>query len=441
MSKKMGFGAVLAIVFGSQIGSGIFILPSTLAPYGKFAIYGWILAGLGAILLALVFADLCSRYTHVGGPHVYVKAVFGRIPSFFVGWAYWLVSWISSTVVVVSCVAYLTPIVGNMSTSMTLLAEISLLLLITGVNCRSVESAGRLESVLVFLKFIPFALVPAVIFGHFDASNIIVTDHYAGISDFKLIVMVVSICFWGFIGVECATAPAGFVHNPSKTIPRAIIIGTCGVAAVYILNNTVIMGVIPGHVLVNSKAPFVDAISVAMGNASAWLVMLSLVASIVCLGTLNAWVLTSAQISLGLAQDNLLPRFFGQKNRFGSPYISILISCAGTIPVLILTKYESMAEQVTSIIDISVKTFIVVYLVCCLAFLKISIQERKICKSIVGIMASSFCILMLHDSDLQSAIIVASFFLSGVLILPLMQRHEKQAKLVENLKKSKAGFF
>ncbi|MDR3179594.1 MAG: amino acid permease [Holosporaceae bacterium] len=424
MAKKMGFGAVLAIVFGSQIGSGIFILPSTLAPYGKFGVYGWALAGLGAILLALVFANLCSRYPLVGGPHVYVNAVFGRTPGFFIGWAYWLISWISSTVVVVSSVAYLTPVIGDMSTSMTLLVEISLLLWITAVNCRSVESAGRLESVLVFLKFIPFAVVPAMIFGHFDTANIVVADHYATVSDFKLITKVISICFWGFIGVECATTPAGFVHNPSKTIPRAVILGTCGVAAVYILNNTIIMGVIPGHILANSKAPFVDALSVAVGgNSSFWLTLLSLVASIVCIGTLNAWVLTSAQISLGLAQDKQLPKLFGKKNRFGAPYVSILISSAGTIPVLILTKYENMAEQVTSLIDISVKTFIVVYLVCCMAFLKISFRERKICKSIIGIMAAMFCGLMLCDSDLRSVLVVSSFFLSGFLMLPLARRY------------------
>ncbi|GHU15372.1 amino acid permease [Alphaproteobacteria bacterium] len=427
MSKKMGFGAVLAIVFGSQIGSGIFMLPANLAPYGMLGIYSWIFAGLGAILLALVFADLCSRYPKVGGPHVYVKEVFGKLPSFLTGWGYWLVSWISSAVVVITSIAYLTPILRDISKTTSLLLEISLLMVITAVNCKGVESAGRLESVLVFLKFIPFVIVPAIIFNRFDASNIVVADRFADLSDFNLTISAVSLCFWGFIGVECATTPAGFVQNPSKTIPRAIIVGTCAVATIYIINNAVIMGVIPGSVLETSQAPFADAVRTVMGGESdIWYILLAVVASIVCVGTLNAWVLTSAQISLGLAEDNLLPKFFAKKNRAGSPYVSILISTIGTLPILILTKYDnSIAEQVTSIIDISVKTFIIVYLVCCLAFLKISIGERKIWKCVVGITAMAFCLLMLQDSDLKSVLIVASFFLSGVFMLPLMPSMKK----------------
>ena len=107
MVKKIGFWTVLSIVFGSQIGSGIFILPSTLASYGNFGLYGWCSAGLGAILLAIVFAELCSRFPKTGGPYAYVKIAFGTKSGFFVGWAYWLVSWVSNTVLVISSISYL----------------------------------------------------------------------------------------------------------------------------------------------------------------------------------------------------------------------------------------------------------------------------------------------------------------------------------------------
>ncbi|GHT92330.1 amino acid permease [Alphaproteobacteria bacterium] len=428
MPRKMGFGTVLAIVFGSQIGSGIFMLPANLAPYGMFGIYGWIFAGLGAILLALVFADLCSRYPRVGGPHVYVKEVFGKYPSFFTGWGYWLVSWISSTVLVITIVAYLTTILGDISKTTALMMEILVLMSLTAVNCKGVESAGRLESVLVFFKFIPFVIVPIVAFCHFNSSNIVMADRFVGLSDFKLALSMIPICFWGFIGVECATTPADSVTNPSKTIPMAIILGTCGVAAVYVMNSAAIMGVVPSGVLEMSKAPFVDALSAVVGgDSSFWLTILSLATAIICIGTLNAWILTSAQVSLGLAEDKLLPRFFAKKNRAGSPYVSILISFFGTLPILILTKYDnSIGEQIALIIDISVKVFVVVYLVCCLAFMKFSICERKIGRSIIGIGAIAFCLLLLHDSDLKSVFIVVLFFLSGVFMLPLMPSLKKK---------------
>lgn len=418
--KKMGFGSVLAIVFGSQIGSGIFMLPSTLAPYGMFGIYGWCFAGIGAILLAVVFSELCSKFPHTGGPHSYIKEVFGDIPSFFVGWAYWLISWISTSVVIISSIAYLSPLLGNITSYVELILEIVLLLIITWINCKSVELSGKIELVLTILKFIPFIIVPVVIIGSFDYSNIIMAENYTNISPLKISTMVTVLCFWGFIGVESATTPAESVNNPSKTIPRAIIIGTCAVALIYLINSISIMGVIPSQTLAISKAPFVEAINVVAGKNIS--LILSIIASIVCIGTVNAWVLTSAQISLGLAQDKLFPKFFAKKNRKGAPYISVLISCIGMIPILILTKNESLSEQISYIINFSVLAFIMVYIVCCLAFLKITFRENKKGKSIIGIFALCFCLLMIIEASVQSICISSLFFISGVFILPLIKK-------------------
>lgn len=423
-TKKMGFGSVLAIVFGSQIGSGIFILPSSLAPYGKFGIYGWCLAGLGAILLAFVFAELCSKFPHTGGPHVYVREIFGNIPSFFVGWAYWLVSWISSTVLVILAVAYLKPIIGETSLYTNLFLEISLLAIITAINCKSVELSGNIELILTLLKFIPFVIVPAVLISKFDSSNIAISDAYANLSTTELITSVTILSFWGFIGIECATTPAGAVENPSKTIPRAIVIGTCSVAIIYFINNLAIMGVIPSKVLSVSQAPFFDAISiVAEKNVS---IFLAVIASIVCIGTLNAWVLTSAQISLGLSQGNLLPKCFSKKNAAGSPYISVLVCCLGMIPILVLTKDQTLSSQVTCIIDFSVKSFLIVYIFCTLAFLKIMIQEKRIIKTIAGILTLIFCIIMIVNSSMQSLLVSSLFFISGVFVLPFIKIKNKK---------------
>jgi APA family basic amino acid/polyamine antiporter len=412
----------MAIVFGSQIGSGIFVLPASLAPYGIYSIWGWIAAGIAAILLAFVFADLCSRYPHTGGPHAYILEIFGKIPAFFLGWGYWLVSWISSTVVIISCVAYLHPLIDTgLSPLGSLLLELVLLTTIVAVNCRSVELAGHFEFILMFIKFIPFAIVPLLVFGEFDIANFEIARQNAALSPFELMVNVVSLCIWGFIGVECGTTPAGMVKNPSKTIPRAIILGTCAVAIIYIVNSAAVMGVIPGKILATSEAPFIDAITVVVGDNPLIWKTLSLIASMICVGTLNAWILASAQVSLGLAQDQLLPDFFAKKNKAGAPYASILVSFVGMVPILILTKDENLAKQIRDIIDISVKAFIVVYAACSLAFLKISLVERKIWKCLVGILAILFCLLLLMDSDVKSAIIVSVFFLSGIFILPFLK--------------------
>lgn len=418
----MGFGAVLAIVFGSQMGSGIFVLPATLQPFGFWGIFSWCFAGLGAILLASVFAELCSKFPKTGGPHAYVRQAFGDIPAFFTGWTYWLVSWVSSSVVVIAAIACLSPFFGdNQSALLYLFLEIGLLAIIMVINCKSVELSGRIEFVLTLLKFVPFAVVPVLLLSSFDMNNIVMSDAYKNTSCLEMIATVTALAFWGFIGVECATTPADAVHNPSKTIPRAIILGTACVAIIYFINNVAIIGVVPQRILANSKAPYVDAINIVFGKNSSCLI--AVITSIVCIGTLNAWVLTSAQISLGLAQDRLLPQVFANKNKNDAPCVSVMISCIGMVPILFLTKSENLAHQITYIIDFSVKAFLLVYVICCLAFLKFAIAERKILKSTIGILALLFCLLMIAESSITAILVALLFVISGIFILPLINKN------------------
>jgi APA family basic amino acid/polyamine antiporter len=425
MSKKMGFGAVLAIVFGSQIGSGIFILPATLAPFGMFGVWGCVLAGLGAMLLAFIFAELCSKFPQTGGPHVYVQRVFGKKVAFFIGWAYWLVSWTSTSVVIIAAVSSLSAVIGD-NQDLYLLLELSLLGAVTVVNCKSVSLAGRIESFLVLFKFVPFLLVPAVLLKDFDMKNISVSPQYADFSAIKLVLTVVMMSFWGFLGVECATTPAGAVKNPSKTIPRAIIVGTFGVAAIYFINNLAVMGVIPGDVLAVSKSPYIDAINVVFGKNISMII--SLITFMILVGTTNAWTLASAQVSLGLAQEGLLPAVFAKRNKNLAPYVGVLISSLGMIPILMLSMSENLSEQINGIVDYSVKVFLLVYMICSLAFIKISLDSRKISQTILGVAAFFFCIIMVANSSVKSLLVTTLFFGSGIFMLPFMKNSSQPQK-------------
>ena len=413
MPKKIGFSTVLAVVFGSQIGSGIFVLPATLAQFGLFGVFGWGLASIGAMLLAFVFADLCSKFPQTGGPHVYVCEVFGRKIGFFVGWTYWLVSWTSTSVVVIAAVASLKSFLGSdASPHVYLFLEIGLLGIIAVINCRSLFLAGNVEIVLAILKLIPFIFVPAVLLCNFNSACITIAPQYFNFSAAKLALVAAIESFWGFIGVECATAPAGAVENPSKTIPKAIIIGTLGVAFVYFINNLAIMGTISGDALAVSSSPYVDAINIALGKNLSRII--SIVAFIIMLGTANTWTLASAQISLGLAQDGLLPAFFAKKNKRLAPYAGVLVSSFGIVPILLLSKNQNLSEQINSIINFSLEVFLMIYAISCAAFIKINAQAGKILKIILGLAALSFCIVMILNSSVQAMLVALLFAASGI---------------------------
>lgn len=413
MSKKIGFWPVLALVTGSQIGSGVFMLPASLAPYGMLGLIGWIISGLGAIALALVFAKLCEWIPRTGGPHAYVKEAFGSSAAFFVGWTYWVISWVSTTAVIVTSVGYLSPLIGLNSPELHLALEILLVLLITAINLAGIQAAGRVEFILTLLKIIPLIVVPTAAFFYFNRENISVAQSVAGEGTAHILSQVTLLTLWGFIGLESATTPAGSVENPSKTIPKAIIIGTTLVALIYLYNSIGIMGVIPGDSLMASRAPYVDATQQIFGGN--WHLMISIVASIICIGTLNAWMLASGQIALGLAQDKLLPTFFGSKNRFDAPFWGLLISCGGIIPLLVLTTDSNLASQMRSIVDFSVVAFLFVYIASCITFLKLlQSYQQRVLHLIYGTIALIFCLWVIYETPWKTVCIASVFTLCGI---------------------------
>lgn len=414
MSNKIGFWSVFALVTGSQIGSGVFMLPASLASYGIYSLAGWFIAGVGAVALALVFGGLCSRFPQTGGPHVYVKEAFGSTLGFFTGWTYWVISWVSTTAVIVASIGYLSPLLGDQSAEFYLILEITLLISITLLNLKGVKAAGQAEFFLTLLKFIPLLIIPIAALIYFDSSNFIIDASKASLPTPQILSQVTLLTLWGFIGVESATAPAGCVKDPCKTIPRAIIFGTLCVAGLYFLNSIGIMGLIPGSELIHSKAPYVDAVQKVFGGH--WHIVISVIASVVCIGTLNAWMLASSQVALGLAEDRLLPRFFAKKNKDDAPIVGLLISCAGILPLLILTSSSSLGQQITAIIDFSVVAFLFVYLFCSLALVKVLILEKTRCSYVWAytIVAILFCGWILYETPLNTILIASLFAISGI---------------------------
>jgi len=425
-SDKLNFWSVTALVIGSQIGSGILVLPSSLAQYGFLAIWGWVLASFGAIALACVFANLSSWIPRTGGASRYIEVAFGRKTAFFVGWTYWVISWASTIVVIKACVAYLAPILGKHSSVENLVIEVGIMLFIISINLRGLRTAGLIEVILTSLKIFTFLAVPIIGICFFDSKNFVQSEVVLEQGLALNISKVLLLTMWGFIGLETGTTPASSVDNPSKIIPRATIFGTVCVAVLYLLNNIVVMGVVPGSELAMSSAPYAAAAQIILGPN--WYVGISLISAIIFIGTANSWSLASSQIALGLAEDGLMPKFFASKNRFGSPYISILISCGCIIPGLALTMSDSIAAEIERVMDLSVVAFLCIYVSCIIAFFKISIGRGKVdvWSFIAGIVAFFVCGFIICKSSLQGLMFTAFFVISGFPVYIWMQKQDRK---------------
>ncbi|AAU03943.1 APC family permease [Rickettsia typhi] len=414
MSQKLSFWSVFALVTGSQIGTSVFILPLSLAPFGVYSIWGWVLSLFGAMSIALVFSCLCTKFPKTGGPHVYVRASFGETIAFFTGWTYWIISFVSTSIVVISAIGYLTPFFKSQKI-LDLILQLILLAAIAILNLKGPKIAGKIEFYLTLLKFVPLLVVGLAALSHFNIDNIVIAQEIENLTIPTIMGRVALLTFWGFIGIECATTTAGTVKDPAKTIPRAIIIGTCCVAFLYIINSIGIIGLIPASELINSKAPYADAATLLFGGT--WSKVITVIASVICIGTLNAWVLTSGQIALGLAEDGLLPQFFAKKNSNNAPTYGIIVSCLGITPLLFFTSNNNFAQQITQIIDFSVIAFLFVYLICSLAFLKLIFSSKENFSYyylFVDIISIIFCIWVIYKTPFETLIIACSFTILGI---------------------------
>lgn len=429
MNKKLNFVTVFALVVGSQVGTGAFIFPSTLAKFGIYSLLGWFIAILGAISLALVFAFLCAKFPRTGGPHVYIQKAFGQTPAFFIGFAYWIVSWVSSAAVVATGVAALSEIFTNLSLYNYVAIEIFMLTAITWLNLKGVYLVGRVEVFLNFFKFLPLTILPFFAIFHFDISNFVIDSSVIEQSPQIIIREIVLIALWGFVGLESATASAENVENANKTIPRAIILGTIFTGVIYFFNSLSILGMINGSELINISSPYTEVSNRLFG--SYWHLAISFIIFMVCAGTLNAWTMISGQIILGLAKDGLVPAIFSYKNKNNIPSFALIISGIGIAILIFLTANENFASQVNMVIDFSVTIFIFIYLLCSLAFMKILIKEKNynFTKWFISLFGALFCIFVLKETSLKSFLISGLFVFSGAPIYFLWYRKNRVLKV------------
>ena len=103
--RVLGFWMCLALVVGNMIGSGVYLLPTSLAPYGWNALFGWIFTIGGALCLAFVFSRLARDLPRVGGAYGFVEAGFGRFPAFIVSLTYWFSVWIANAAIATAAMA------------------------------------------------------------------------------------------------------------------------------------------------------------------------------------------------------------------------------------------------------------------------------------------------------------------------------------------------
>lgn len=426
-TDKVGFWPLTSLVVGNLVGSGVYLLPVTLAVYGTISLLGWIGASLGAILLSLVFANLSSHQTKTGGPYLYAREAFGDTVGYYVCWGYWMLSWISNPALAIATVGYLSTLCGEFSPFIHFALEMFIVVSLTTFNLFGLKITGRVELFITILKIVPLLLLPLLGLFYIDFSTLFQHINISGKSTGMALNSAALAAMWCFVGLETGTVPAGQVENASRIVPKATIFGTVLAALVYILGALVIMGSVTPQDLLNSKAPYADAAHQIFGGA--WGIPVTFAAIISCLGTLNGWLMIVGRIPYGAALDGLFPKFFANTTSHGTPYWGVLISSICSIPLLFMSLHHSLMEQFNFIIDVAVTLILLIYGVSVLAYLKLLMRHHQNTWSrwMLGISALSFILWALWASSFKMVGLSITILILGIPMRIWMRKSQKNS--------------
>jgi len=427
--RSLGLVTTTSIVLGNMVGSGVFLLPASLAIYGAYSLWGWGFSTIGALLLAWVFSSLSHRLPKAGGPYAYPRDAFGDFPGFLIAWVYWLSILGTNAAIAVAFASYLadffpvlaaTPLFGA-------LAALAAVWLLTAINIWGVRAAGNVQLITVILKLTP--LLALAVFGVFHFDPRILASGHTSASPAAAINACATLTMWAFLGLECATVPAEHVRNPEKTIPRATLLGTIIAAAFYIVCTTVVMGIIPSATLAHSNAPFADAAKLLWGSWAGYVIAAAAIIS--CFGALNGWILMQGQFPQAVANDGLFPKLFARESRRRTPTLGLLLSSVLASLLILMNYSHGLVAMFTTIILVSTFWVLVAYLLCAAAEIVLSrpdklTHKRRIRNTVLASATLAFTLWAIYGAGMQA---VSWGFLALLLGVPLYfwQRRQKIA--------------
>lgn len=330
---------VLFIVVNGLIGAGIFGLPEALhAAVGNFS--PWLLLLGGALVMSVVicFGELTKLTDKSGGPQRYVGDAFGHYTGFVVGWTFYaarLISQGANVLVMVAYAAALYPAIGE-GIAKTLFIVV-VLGGITFINVIGIKRVTAVLGTMTLLKIVPLVLLMVVGLSYASAPGEIVLPQFTAVEGIALAAL------YAFVGFENATIPAGETKNPQQAMPRALMFGLAIVTLLYFglqwaYSHSVVAGTSPA-------APLTELAREYGGDIGAMLIAATIVMSV--LANLTAGHTSASRMPPALADDKLLPAWFGKVSKWGTPANSIVFFGVGAILISQWDNFLALAAVST----------------------------------------------------------------------------------------------
>ncbi|HKM85826.1 MAG TPA: amino acid permease [Terriglobales bacterium] len=351
LARDLGLSHAGAVVVGTIIGSGIFLVPSEMMQAvgtARLVYLAWMVGGLLSFFGALTYAELGAMKPQAGGEYVYIRDAYGPLAGFLYSWTWFLIAKPASIATVTTglvriletfpvffffshaCISH--PFTVNYGQ----LVAIGATLLISCLNYIGVRRAGEFQFLFTLLKVAIILGIVAVGFSYSGGTwaNFATefTGAKGGVTGFFAALVA---ALWAYDGWNDLNMVAGEIRNPQRNIPLSLIWGVATVGALYVVVNAAVQYVLPAAAVAASERPASDAVALVLGHLGASLVSAGMAVSM--LVTLNGTIMSGARVPFAMARDGYFFKAMAEVHpRFRTPSVAIVVQCGLAIILLLL---------------------------------------------------------------------------------------------------------
>ncbi len=350
LTRILGLGFGLAMVFGGTVGVGILRLPGTLAAAlgdSRLIVLFWILGGLYSLLGAVAVAELAAMLPEAGGFYVYARRAFGNGPGFVVGWSDWVNQVASLAYAALTAATFMGTLWPASAANPRALAigVIGGFAALHWVGLRIGSTLTRIISLSVGLMLMVlvvgcFLTAPVAASSVPPSVTSAVSLPLMSMAMLAAIVTALRAVFLTYDGWYSPIYMAEESTQPALTMPRALIGGTVLVAAMYVIINVAMLRVLPMSVLAASELPAAEAARVVLPRGGAELV--TVISLLTVLSLVNAIMLMTPRILLAIGRDGFFTKKAALVSAGGTPRVALAVTSGAAAALIMSGTFEQI---------------------------------------------------------------------------------------------------
>jgi len=349
LARRIGLFDATMIVMGGIVGSGIFVTPAVVARSVRspsLILGAWLLGGLAALLGALIYAELAAGRPHAGGQYAYLREAYHPAAAFLYGWSLLLViqtGGMAATAIAFAFARYFSELLP-LPLGESALAALAVAAL-TAINCLGVRAGSSVQSGLMVLKI--GALAALIACGLFLGGGAR-PEPAAGRDSIASMGAALIPVLFAYGGWQTSCFVAAEMTEPRRNLPRALLLGVCGVVALYTLVALVCLRVLGAGGLAASGAPALEVMTRTLGRPGALAIAAGIAVS--ALGFLSQSILTAPRVYFAMAEDGLFFRSVARIHpRTRVPVAAIALQGSLAAALALAGTYETILRYVVAI--------------------------------------------------------------------------------------------